>query len=271
MLLLYYIVISTTVALFRKKSIASSLPIALMLHGIITMVFGMIFGDLRIGVVVGIVVPCIIAIVKVYIEKKSLKIQLINFIAEPDIYLIVLIYLLLYLINNGRLFVYSDEYSHWGPMIKEMCRLNNFYFVSTHEFAHKSYVPLMTVIEYIACLIDGGYKESTVYLSLQFFMISLFFPALDLIKDNQLEEKKTEKSNDFLTVFKSFIIGMFVILASIAMTYILADYTLGLTTTIYTDLAFGLTLGYFYSYIGKRLIDFKIDMINVFDMVVIIT
>lgn len=271
MLLVYYICISISLALFRKKSLASSLPLAIMFHAIVVIIAGIIFGDLRIGLFGGLLIYIGILIASFIRDGKGAFFRhLLIIITAPDIYILIFIFMILSFVNDGRLFVYFDEYSHWGPMIKEMFRLDDFYFTSEHYFAHKSYVPLITVIEYISLKMNvGGYVESTVYQGLQIYMISLIMPLLDFAKVNGNHIVIFYfKVLDFL---KQFILSIVILISGIAVTYIPADYTMSMDVTIYTDLAFGLTIGFFFSYFLFIIINNEKIYNNAIEMVIVLT
>lgn len=84
-------------------------------------------------------------------------------------------------------FNYWDEFTHWGPMIKEMYRLNKFYTVeeSMLDF-HKDYPPFTSLLELLWCYLRRGYYESTAIESIAIFSISLFIP---LFKNTKLSIK----------------------------------------------------------------------------------
>lgn len=214
--------------IFNKRKFGTALPLAIMFHTTVIIILALVFHDLRYGLVVGIVL-FILTIAYDIIQNKNIM-SIVTKIMSFDTLLYILIYSILFIANKYQMYSDWDEFSHWGPMIKEMYRINDFYFASDRIFAHKDYVPFVTIIEYIICKCAGVYRESLVYQAVQVFMISMFMPLLGQIE----------------CFIKSRAKIMFEILSIITAitSLVLLQNSFSVFHSIYTDLPFGLVCGF---------------------------
>lgn len=88
----------------------------------------------------------------------------------------ILLYIFCFITNQDKEFVSWDEFSHWGMFLKESLRLDSFYCNSPIYFAHKDYVPAITLFETLWCKLSLRYSEADAYRAIQIFMYDLFFP-----------------------------------------------------------------------------------------------
>lgn len=66
-------------------------------------------------------------------------------------------------------FVSWDEFSHWGPFLKELKLSKAIHIYSEREFVHQTYVQGMPILYYIGSFFDRTFREEAVY-----FVYSVF-------------------------------------------------------------------------------------------------
>ena len=185
--LIYSLVLGGVWSACFKKKFSSSLAPAFMVHILLVLLSGLIFKHLSIGVWGGIVIALVAALVLVIKNGKNLnKDSIRKFVTKlwnEGLLLFLVFYVLCFLLNSTKCFIYWDEFSHWGIFLKESLRLDNFYCTSPMEFYHKDYVPAMTLFETIWCKISFRYLEADVYRAMQVFMFSLLMPMLEKISE----------------------------------------------------------------------------------------
>ena len=174
--LLYIFCTAGMFALLLHKKIEDVLPLSLMSMSLVLFLGGFI--DLRLGLgsifLFAFLFPVLIVLIK-FGKIKFLSFSF-NQILTPAFLIYLLLYSFIYILNLNRGFLAWDEVSHWGPMVKEMIRLNHFYSVNESALlVHKDYPPIISIFEYLWCKLCGGYKECYLYRSLQTLSLSLLF------------------------------------------------------------------------------------------------
>ena len=116
-----------------------------------------------------------------------------------------------------------DEFTHWGPMLKETIRLDGFYAQDASKLImHKDYPPLFTLIEVLYMGFNGfNFHEPYAYVALATFMFSMFLPVFGnyKVKDKKdwlkslicfvavilvgLTLDKTDTASDYAFVYNS--------------------------------------------------------------------
>ncbi len=116
-----------------------------------------------------------------------------------------------------------DEFTHWGPMLKETIRLDGFYAQDASKLImHKDYPPLFTLIEVLYMGFNGfNFHEPYAYVALVTFMFSMFLPVFSnyKVKDKKdwlkslicfvavilvgLTLDKTDTASDYAFVYNS--------------------------------------------------------------------
>ena len=181
----YSIMIGSAWSLWSKKKFSNSLAPAYMLHILIVLLSGLIFKNLSFGIYGGIVIGAIFLVVyilrsrnaqsntKEWIKENILKIW------NEGLFVFALFYIFCYLINFKKTFLTWDEFSHWGMFLKECIRLDSLYCMSPLTFAHKDYVPAITLFEAIWCRLGFRYAEPDAYRAIQIFMFSMILPIFE--------------------------------------------------------------------------------------------
>ncbi len=95
-------------------------------------------------------------------------------------------------IDYNRNFSTFDEFYHWGTMVKESLRLNDFYSVpESNLWIHKDYPPFSTMLELLWCKLCRGYSEAAVSMAMHIFCMTAILCAVlenvtEKIKKNPL-------------------------------------------------------------------------------------
>lgn len=216
-------------AIFDRRKWGSALPFSLMLHVSAIIISGLIFHDLRFGLW-GVIIVYFAIVVKSF--RNDIK-GLIQTIISLDVILFCIWYSVLFFLNTSQIFKEWDELGHWGPYIKEMYRMNDFYFRSDRTFGHKDYVPYITTFEYVLCKVTRICDEHMIFQGAQTIMGSIFWPLLGESL-GRIKRKRT-------AIFASIICFLFAIIALIL---IRVETTFSYFHCIYADLPLGLFLGF---------------------------
>lgn len=113
-----------------------------------------------------------------------------------------------------------DEFTHWGPMLKETLRLDGFYTQDASRLImHKDYPPFFTLLEVLFQGFNGfKFHEPFAYIALETFMFSMLLPVFSNLKKKDwlksllifisivlvgLTLDKTETASDYAFVYNS--------------------------------------------------------------------
>jgi hypothetical protein len=114
------------------------------------------------------------------IKDKYLTNSVIGFIT---------VYIFIYLYDLNRFYTRWDELSHWGKMVKEIIRLDNFYSIETsHLLVHKDYPPIFALMETMFTLISGGIKDTYLIRCIHLFEGSII---LSIFNHKNKDSKKS--------------------------------------------------------------------------------
>ena len=173
-----------------------------------------------------------------WIIKKE-KEKLIEF--KDNFFGFGVIWFILFAIYCFLLYKYTgfsncDEFTHWGPMLKETIRLDGFYSMDESKLImHKDYPPFFTLIEVLFMGFNGfKFHEPFVYVALQLFMFSMFLPTLSDLKLN----KKIDWLKSIIFVASIILVGV-----TLDKTTTASDYAF-VYNSIYVDWALALFCAY---------------------------
>ncbi len=182
---IYSMIIGTAWSLWFKKKFSSSLAPSYLTHILVVLLSGLIFKRLSIGIYGGFVIAIAMLFFYVLKNKKTHKLTLdeirkgISKIWNDGGFVFTVFYVFCFLMNSNKRFVSWDEFSHWGMFLKESIRLDSLYCMSPLNFAHKDYVPAVTLFESIWCKLSFRYAEPDVYRGIQIFMFSMLLPMFE--------------------------------------------------------------------------------------------
>lgn len=191
--LVYFCAATLGVVLLLKKPFGKSLPIVLFSSPLLLFLSQLIFGTFSVGFYLCVafaVFSVVFAVVKSIksgseeIRKNFFSVGLIAFLV---IYLIVAIY------DFRRGFSVWDEFSHWGMMLKEMVRLDKFYFVdASNLLVHKDYPPILQLFELFWLKLCGGnFSDNLALCAVHTIELSLIIP---FVLEKTFDKKNTAKT-----------------------------------------------------------------------------
>jgi hypothetical protein len=176
--LIYILGISSGLVVLTKRPFQRVLPLSLIGSVLVLYMFAL-FNVLWLGfwVLVLLAVAGVIGVIMYLRSQNSptLGAWILANLVTPGLILFFLIYLFLFFLNLDRGYNFWDDFSHWGPMVKEMIRTGNLYDLpdSLATF-HKDYPPAIQLVRYLFCMLGGGYSESLCFTATQVLVLSFF-------------------------------------------------------------------------------------------------
>ncbi|MBR6073438.1 MAG: hypothetical protein IKP76_03865 [Bacilli bacterium] len=183
--LIYIILFTYSLTVIFKNKFEYNIVLTFVISALMLYVSLFVFHTIYVGLVINILFCFIFPIYLIKnkytfkdIKNKYLTNTLIGFIA---------VYIFIYLYDLNRFYTRWDELSHWGKMVKEIIRLDDFYSISqSHLLVHKDYPPIFSLMETFFTLISGGFKETYLIRCIHLFEGSIVISTL-----NYFKEKKT--------------------------------------------------------------------------------
>jgi hypothetical protein len=210
-----------------KNKFEHDIPLTFIISSIIMYVSLYTFKNIYVGLVLNILI-CLIFPIYLIKNKYSFKDIKDKYLTNGVICFLVL-YLIVYLYDLNRFFTRWDELSHWGKMVKEIFRLNNFYSVNeSHLLVHKDYPPMFSLMETMFTFISAGFKETYLIRCIHLFEGSII---ISCIKNN----KKIEIKKD---IFKTTLAFAFLFIITLMM-----DSQIFINT-IYIDIPISFIVGW---------------------------
>ena len=155
---------------FFNKKIKDTLVLSFIVSFIL-LFFGGLIVNIYIFYFIGWLIIIIFYILLIYNKK------IVNLLKGIDIktiiiYLVLSLFIFIYYQNVG--FRFTDEFMHWGPMVKEMFKINEFYCSNESLLlVHKDYPPFFSLIELLFCYFGRNYLEKYLYIGLLSFVSSI--------------------------------------------------------------------------------------------------
>lgn len=222
---------STFIVIICNKKIEETIIFYMLSTIILIYLFGL-FGYLKLGVYAFITISIVLFLSSLilYFKNKDKK-KIIRNIITPGLLLFLIMNVVIWYFERGRMFLSWDEFSHWGSSIKSMFYINDFATSPKADLMFQSYPPAMTIFQYMFMVIKGDFIEYYAYFSYCIFCISLILPFTKNLKWN----------NIIKIIFYFFIILL-------VPTLIANNFY----SCIYIDTALGLTFGFIVSYIISK-------------------
>ena len=155
---------------FFNKKIKDTLVLSFIVSFVL-LFFGGIIGNIYLFYIIGWII--IILFYGFVIYKKKLF-DLIKGIDLFTILIYLLFSLIIFIYYQKAGFRFTDEYMHWGPMVKELFRTNQFYCSDESMLlVHKDYPPFFSLIELLFCFFGRGYVEKYLYIGLLSFVLAI--------------------------------------------------------------------------------------------------
>ena len=197
---LYAMILGSAWSIWFRKPFYSSLAPAFFLHILAVMISGMLFKRLSVGIFGAIVLAIVILVCCMVRKNKSLSpVDLKAYgkeIWDNGGAVFAIFYVLCFILNANKSFIHWDEFSHWGPFLKESLRLDQLYCMSPMDFAHKDYVPAVTIFEAIWCRLGFRYTEPDAYRAIQVLMFSMFLPVFEKFHSYAYEQSGGNRSGN---------------------------------------------------------------------------
>lgn len=178
--LIYYLFANATMTFITKKTFGKCLPLTLMLSAFTLFFSQFIFKTFNIGIAINFVFALLslLLLIKNRKNKEKLIIYKNNYFSK-GLYAFLTIYIVVFILDFNRCFSMWDEKSHWGVMIKEMLRIDDFYSAKASTLlVHKDYPPIFQLFELFWYKLSMSYKESYIIRAVHVFEFSLFIPAM---------------------------------------------------------------------------------------------
>ena len=220
LVLLFIILIGATAlsSLFNKK-IGFSILLDLFLIIFLMYVLG-VFLPLNVSFYIVIIIS-IIGFIYAFYKKKIDKDKLFSF----PLYVFIVLFIILSLINVGKGFHNVDEYTHWGDIVYAMFYGNKLSAFNTLDGWYSSYPPAISLFQYFFVEMLG-YSEGVLYFAYQLFGLSLILPFLDKLKGK---------------------VGQFILILLICLFFPLTLFD-DFYNSIYVDAMLGLVFGFIIAY-----------------------
>ena len=242
--LLYFICFTETLMIFFKKKFEKVLPLTFFISAITLYLSGLLFKNFYIGFIICIIFSLIFPI---YLIKNRKNIKIKDYFSSGFM-IFILIYLLIYILDFNRFFTRWDELSHWGKMVKEMIKINDFYSQNNSNLlVHKDYPPIMSLIELFYVFLCGKFKEVYLIRCMHLFESSLIISIIPLKSNSKKKSIITTLLTLLFMYFLTFLFDSAIVINS-----------------IYTDIALSLLTSYILYNI------FKMDKLDNYNLINII-
>ncbi|MDO4741759.1 MAG: hypothetical protein Q4A79_00050 [Candidatus Saccharibacteria bacterium] len=223
--------VSTTASLvfLTKRNFGKCLPLTMMGSAFLLFFSQLVFGTFNVGFIIGIL--CSVASIGLGIWRRKEWDEYRKLLFSSGFVVFLTVYVLVFVYDFARGFSVWDEFSHWGMMLKEMLRLDKFYYIdASNLLVHKDYPPIMQLFELFWMKLCGGYSERFALRALHTFEFSLFIPFI--------ADKIAKKKN----VWKSIIAGMASVFSLLLIMVFFDQH--GVVQTIYTDYALAMVVAF---------------------------
>ena len=233
--LIYILLYTFSLKVIFKNKFEYNLPLTFIISAIIMYVSLYTFKSIYIGLIINLLI-CLIFPIYLIKNKYNFKRIKDEFLTNGLICFLTL-YLIVYLYDLNRMYTRWDELSHWGKMVKEILRLDNFYSVNaSYLLPHKDYPPMFSLMEVFYTLINGAFKESYLIRCIHMFEGSIILSIFN--HDKKLSIKKD--------ILKTILVFSFLYILTL-----LFDSEVFINS-IYIDIPLSFLIGYILFYVFKE-------------------
>jgi hypothetical protein len=198
--LFYFLVTLASITVLANKPIKLLLP--LFFYGVALILYGFaLINQLKFGFWFILLAPLIIfaftilrknlftnpdcqpttTVTQVRCNLVQIKTQLQSKFLTPTLPIFIFLYIIIVCLNYNRTFTNWDDFSHWGPMIKEMVRLDYLYDVpKSLSVMHQDYPPILQIFEFFLCKLTGSFNEAACFIAVQTFTLAPLISAIDI-------------------------------------------------------------------------------------------
>ncbi len=222
---IFFIILNGGFSTLFKRKFGFMLPISFLMSILIMFISQLLFRTFNIGFYL-LLVLCIFSAYCLYKHKDRKEYVLTN-----GLYVFICLAIIFMFINFGRHFFWDDELGFWGKMVKEMFRLDKFYYLNESSLrGHNDYPPFIPLFELLWCKLALGFNEASCTVGLHMYEFGLLLPLF--IDDLFNDKKKLEKV----------LINFLIAIAFIGIVMYLDSANV--FNTIYTDTLIGLEFVY---------------------------
>ena len=223
--IIYILFFTYSLSMVFKTKFEYSLPFTFILSGLSLFISLFVFKTIYVGFILCILFSLIFPI-HLYRNKYSLQ-EIKDKYLTNGVIAFICLYIIVYLYDLNRSFTRWDELSHWGKMVKEIIRLDNFYSIeASHLLVHKDYPPIFSLMESFYILISGGFRDSYLIRCIHLFEGSII---LSLFKHKSVVNKKSTIIKTILTIILFYLLTFFFD-SEVFINSIYLDYPLALLT-----------------------------------------
>lgn len=179
----FFTIINSAISVIWKKTFGKCLPFTFISSILIVFFSQLLFGTFQFGMYF----LLILFPVSIYflIRKKEEK----QYYLTNGLCVFFCLSVLFLFIDFGRHFFLDDELGFWGKMVKEMIRMDKFYYLNESTLrGHNDYPPFIPLFEYIWCKLSLGFSECVCTFALHIFEFGIIVPTV-------FDEFLSEKSN----------------------------------------------------------------------------
>lgn len=184
--ILFFLIVNSASSVTFKKNFGFMLPITYLITIVLMFISQLVFKTFNVGFYL-LIVLFICSLYVLYKHKDEKE-----YIFTNGFYLFLGFGLVFLFINFGRQFFWDDELGFWGKMVKEMLRLDKFYYVNESSLrGHNDYPPFIPLFELIWSKLTLGFNEANTTIALHMYEFGLLFPMVfdGLFKDKKLKER----------------------------------------------------------------------------------
>lgn len=222
------ILVNSLISVLSRKKFGKSLPLTMMLV-VLVLYLSQIIGDtFNYGLILlALAAAGGIGVIALSVKRKENR----SLLWSNGFWVFLAIFILYFIMSYKRQLFQWDELMHWGKMVKQMLRLDRFYFVPESTLMyHKDYPPFISLFEYFWCRLSGGYSDMGMLMSIHVFQLSIVVPFL--LEHVDIGQK----------IWDRLIRGGMIVLIYVVLLFYLDEY--GTFETIYTDILVGLIFAY---------------------------
>lgn len=232
-LLFVFCLVGTFTVLTRKK-FEELLPVTLMASALICYLTGLA-GSMKAGYILLLATaaffPLYLAVLAC--QRKLKANMLLENVFTPGSIVFMLAFCFISVINQGRTIALWDEIMQWGPFAKEMFRLDQLFSAEASQvMIHKSYYPIISVLQVELCKLNGVYRDNLLFIATQTLGISCFIPCM-----KEYTWKSLKKWEDKITIF-------LLTAVILALPLIVDTFEARFYSSIYIDALIGMIFGF---------------------------
>jgi hypothetical protein len=174
--------IGTAYSMTFKKRFIDSLAPAFFVQILLMLLTGITIERLSLGILIGMVMAVGIISFLCVRDRSFARLVRVFKVSENGmdlgICLFVFVYFFIFLSNVGKHYNMWDEFSHWGWFVRESYNDDFLYCISHRNFAHKEYVPGVSLFEVLWCRLSLKYSEPNAYRGIQMLQAAMLLPLV---------------------------------------------------------------------------------------------